>query len=924
MNSLALVPGRPLFTELGKGLSSAQSYLHEKKAMDAERNDWHGRGDTVAKQWWKLRVKDSEANNRLMDLMHKSTLSGLDPSKPDDWVHPQKARADALVRMGTQKARATAQIIYDEIEAREKAYAALKAKYDALPEDFQKLYRTVRDEYSALADATDAALIENVKIATEIGLKRAQRTHRKEMQRIKDEGLTGTERDQAVLEADAALDAAERRAKAGSAARMAGMRQQFESNRMSGPYFPLARFGTYFVTIRDNQGKVTSFSRFEKKAQQDAFMRDAEQRGLGKIEHGVLNADTNLRDMVDPRFVAEIEDLLTDAGADFEVMDAIWQHWLETLPDQSVRTNQIHRKGRAGFTSDAFRAFGKQMFHGAHQLARLKHGLKMEEMLNTAEEEAARSDNPERTGFVVQEMRRRHAFAMNPTGNPVVSSATSIGFVWYLGLSPAAALVNISQTTLIGTPIMAHRFKRAGVTGSVAAVTRAMRDFADGRGWSEKSGRLTDEEKSAMQAAYKLGTIDKTQAHDLASVADSGVEYSPVRQSVMEKIGWMFHHAERLNREVTFLANYRLSRREGIAHDQAIREASDLTWKIHFDYQNSSRPRFMQGDVAKVIFLFRSYTVNTLWRMFRDAHQTFNGASKEERAEARAQLVGITLSMMAHAGIKGVWGYGLLMGLLGLFFPGGEDDSEDWLQDALLLDGDDMGSAAWNYMMGMALNGAPGQVLGVDLTNRIGMPNLWFRDSGRDLEGTDAWNHIMNDMLGPVIGIGASMARGIGMASKDPWRGIEAGAPKFIRDGMQSYRFATEGAQTLNGDPLIEDMGPTEVLAKVAGFTPARLSERYDINNRLKNAERRVSDRRKAIHREIGDAIREGKPVPANALKRMREFNREWPEWPITADTIQQSVRGRMRASQRNEFGVSLIPKINDRIRRERAPAIYG
>src|SRR5699024_9160529 len=123
------------------------------------------------------------------------------------------------------------------------------------------------------------------------------------------------------------------------------------------------------------------------------------------------------------------------------------------------------------------------------------------------------------------------------------------------------------------------------------------------------------------------------------------------------------------------------------SHDEAIREASDLTWKIHFDYQNSSRPRFMQGDVAKVMLLFRSYTVNTLWRMFRDAHQTFNGASKEERDEARAQLTGITLSMMAHAGIKGVWGYGLLMGLLGLFFPGGDDDAEQWLEDALLLEG---------------------------------------------------------------------------------------------------------------------------------------------------------------------------------------------------------------------------------------------
>lgn len=925
LNSLALVPGRALFSELGKGLRSAQSYLHEKETMDAERNDWHGRGDKLAKRWWALRTKDSTSNQALMDLMHRTTLSGIDPSKADEWEHPSKARAEKLAKTGDPASRAWAEDVFAEIEARGKAHAKLKAEFDALPEAFQNLYRDARDEYAALADAMDGALVENIKVASEISLRRAERAHRKEMERIKDEGLFGPERDQALTEADARLDAAERRARAGAGARMAAMRKRFESNRLSGPYFPLARFGKYFVTIRDAEGKVVSFSRFEKKSQQDAFVKDAKEQGLGRIDHGVL-ADGSLHQIAqaDPRFVAEIENLLADAGADHEIMDAVWQHWLETLPDQSVRTSQIHRKGRAGYSPDAFRAFGKQMFHGAHQLARLKHGLKMEEMLNVAAEEAAAGEAPERMGFVVQEMRRRHDFTMNPTGNPITSSLTSIGFVWYLGMSPAAALVNVSQTTLIGTPIMATRFKDAGVGGSVAAVTRAMRDFADGRGWSEKSSRLTDDEKRAMQEAYRLGTIDKTQAHDLASVADSGVEYSPARQAVMEKIGWMFHHTERLNREVTFLANYRLARAEGMDSDAAIREASDLTWKIHFDYQNSSRPRFMQGDVAKVILLFRSYTVNTLWRLFRDSHQTFHGKSREERAEARSQLIGITLSMMAHAGIRGAWGYGLLMTLLGLFFPGGDDDAEKWLENALLMEGDDTGTAAWNWIMGMALNGAPGHVTGLDLTSRIGMPNLWFRDSGRDMEGTDAWNQLVNDMLGPVIGIGAGVARGMGMMSRDSWRGIESGMPKFIRDGMQAYRFATYGAVTLNGDPLIENVNPYEVLAKVSGFTPARLSERYRINNRLKNEEKRIMDERKGIHRDVARSVRGGSPVTDDLRQRIGDFNRRYPEYPITADTIRQSVRGQIRASDRNESGISLNPKLDGRIRSSQPPALYN
>ncbi|MCG6110743.1 MAG: PLxRFG domain-containing protein [Paracoccus sp.] len=920
-SSLALVPGRALFSELGKGIQAAQRYLHEKEAMDAERNDWHGRGDKVAKSWWKLRLKDSASNQQLMDLMHRATLSGIDPSKPDGWEHPMADKLPRLEKSGDPGARMEAETIRSEIEGRMRAYAKLKGEFDALPQAFKELFNTVRDEYTGLADAMDAALIENMKIASEIGLKRAQRTHRKEMRRIEEEGLTGPERDNAILEADTALDAAERQAKAGTAERMVALRRQFESNRLSGPYFPLARFGKYFVTIKDPAGKVVSFSRFERKAQQDAFVRDAEERGLGAIERGSLDTGPDLKTMVDPVFVADVEGMLQKAGANPELMDAVWQHWLQTLPDQSIRTNQIHRKGRTGYNPDAFRAFGKQMFHGSHQLARLKHGLKMSEILQEAKEEAARSDNPERDTFVVQEMQRRHEFTMNPKGAPWTSALTSIGFVWYLGMSPAAALVNVSQTTLIGVPMMGHRFKKAGVSGSVTAITKAMRDFADGRGWSEKSSRLTDEEKAAMDQAYRLGTIDKTQAHDLASVAESGVEYSPLRQAVMEKIGFMFHHAERLNREVTFLANYRLAKADGMDHETAIREASDLTWKIHFDYQNSARPRIMQNDVAKVVLLFRSYTVNLLWRLFRDTHQTFHGKSPEARAEAKAQLVGITLSMMAHAGIRGVWGYGIIMGLLGVFFPGGDDDAEKWMENALLMEGDDPGTAAWNWMMKLLLDGAPGQLTGVDLTQRIGSPSLWFRDSGRDLEGADAWNHLVNDMLGPVFGIGAGVVKGVSMMSRDPWRGIEASMPKFIRDPMQAYRFATEGATTLNGDPLIENMGPGEVLAKISGFTPARLSHRYRLNNWLKNDEKRIMERRKDLHRSIGRAVREGEPISDKLRGKIEAFNREYPFYPITADSIRQSVRGQIRASERNEGGVQLNPRLDRHIREGLPPS---
>ena len=929
---LSLVPGRPLFMELGKKMVSARAYLRVKEEMDALRNAWHARADTIAQGWMELRNKDPRANDAMMDVMHRATLAGVDPSKPmpSDHVWLQRAREE-LSRRG-DSAEAWAQGVLQAAAAKAQAHAELKRAYDTLPEPFRALYGKVLGEYTAIADDFDKAVMENIQNATRIGMKRAERAYLKEVRRIQDEGLTGEAKDEAMAEAQAKLDAVKKRGGFAAKARLNALRKVFEKNRMKGPYVPLARFGDYFVTVRNDAGEVTSFSRFEREVQQQTFIREMETQNPGRVQHGLISAKGTLRSQVDPTFVADVERLLAESGAEFEVMDAVWQRWLETLPDTSIRTSKIHRKGRAGYSQDAFRAFGKHMFHGSHQLARLKYGILLEDHMDEAALEARKSDNPNRMGAIVREMHRRHAFTMDPQVSAWAAGATNLAFIWYLGATPAAAIANLTQTTVVGVPLMATRFRKAGVAGVSAELAKAMRDFTKGRGanWREtwsatNTPGLPQDEVDALHEAYRRGTIDKTQAHDLAAVAETGVEYSALRERVMRKIGWMFHHAERLNREVTFLAGYRLAKADGLIGTAAIDAAADITWKVHFDYQSSSRPRAMQGDLARIVTTFRNFTVNMLWRLFRDTHQSLNGATAAERAEARSQLIGITLSMMAHAGIRGTWGYGILMLMLGMFFPGGGDDAEDWLQDALLMEGDSAGTAAWNYGMGMVLNGAPGKVLGLDLRERIGMPNLWFRGDDRDLEGQDLYFTHLQELLGPVAGIPLGFYRGLDYASDgDLWRGTEAAVPKMVRDLMKAGRFSYEGALTRNGDPIMEDVSPYQAIMQASGFTPAQLAERYQINNRLKNSEKRILDERSGLHRTAGDALRAGQPLPESVVNQIREFNSRYPEYPITSDTLRQSVMSRIRASDRNEFGVALNPKLNDRLRDERPTAVYN
>ena len=923
-NVLSLVPGRALFDELGRGLPAAQKYLREKEEMDAWRNDWQARAAKVVDGWTATARKDPQANDGLMDLMHSSTLAGVDPSREGSWKRAVDDEARRALAGGwlSPERQEWADGVIRAANDRERMWHRLKAQYDALPSDFRDLFQKVRDEYAAMSDEQDAALMQNIRTASRIALKRADRELRKEMQRIKDEGLTGITRDEAIDKATQRNADAHARAARGGGARIQQLRQVFESNRVAGPYFPLARFGNYFVTIRDDKGAVISFSRFQTEREQRKWMEQAKERALGEIEHGVLGGDANLKGKVDPKFVAEVESLLADAGASGEMMDAVWQRWLETLPDQSVRTSRIHRKGRDGFNQDAIRAFSSAMFHGAHQTARLRHGLEMEDMLDDAEEQAKKQPDPNRAGFVVREMRQRHAFTMQPTNNAIVSWASGLAFTWYLAASPAAALVNLSQTTIVGVPLMAARFKGAGVTGVSRELGRALADFGKGKGWAQESGRLSQDERAAMKAGYDRGVIEKTQSHDLAPVAESGFEYNPTREKVMRVLSWGFHHTERLNREVTYLAAYRLARSEGAGHMQAVDEASKQVWKVHFDYQNTSRPRVMQSDMGKILTTFRNFTVNMLYRLFRDAHQSFAGADAETRREARAQLIGISLSMFAHAGIKGVWGFGLLSMLLGAFLPGDDDDFENWLQDALLVEGDGAGVATWNWTMGMVLNGAPGTVLDTDLTGRIGMPDLWFRGSQKDLEGKDLWSYYVEQVAGPVAGIGGSVATGLSMIADGEWqRGAEKVVPKFAANLVKSARYVEDGVTTYNGDSIIDSVNPYEALTTAMGFTPARVAERYRANTWLKNQEAKITSQRKSLMSDIGKSIKAGNGVTPELAQQVKAWNIKYPFYPITASGLRQSMASRQRLSNRSEGGVTLNPRLDQYLRTEVAPA---
>ena len=539
----------------------------------------------------------NKEGDELFDVMHAATLAGTDPA---EGFRASINRGDAFREMASLRRRMRTrpgeadvlQAQIDEIQmrldnekVRKSAHPGLARRYAALSEEAKAVYARMRDLYKKRFDEREEALIERIRDAE------------------------GAEQWKARLIAD--------------------IKHRYETARLSAPYFPLSRDGDLWVRAVNPDGEREYHLR-ESVHQQKALIEELTEAGYQDISHG-LKLDTLFAEQgASAGFVTEIIKLL-DKGthmshaARADLKDAIYRMYLQTLPELSTRRHWIHRQKTPGFSKDALRAFAKQMFHGNRQLALLRNQTAMDKALAAGRNRVQRGfdpahepleqalkdmrrvkpkgdpelveleqalaaarrsvkDNldPVRAGQLVEEIYKRHEWVKNPTIASWAHAASGFGFLWYL-TAPASAIVNVTQTPLVAFPILAARH---GWGKSGKELNRAMIDYFKGRFSVE--GALQGEDLAAYRRSLADGLIDKTRTFDLAGMSETpSAIYSGRVAKTMAVSGWMFHRAEMMNREVTFVAAFRLARAEGLGIDAAYEQAKELTKDAHFDYTNS-------------------------------------------------------------------------------------------------------------------------------------------------------------------------------------------------------------------------------------------------------------------------------------------------------------------------------------------------
>lgn len=679
---------------------------------------------------------------------------------------------------------------------------------------------------------------------------------------------------------------------------LARLRYEFESQELTGPYFPLARFGRYWLESVDDDGQ-RAFLTFESEAEQARAAKNLEQAGFPVKKGHMLDnnrevSGASLGFINDLVRLVEDSDLVDTKAAG--IMDDIYQLYLQNLPDRSMRKNFIHRKAVKGYTQNAIRAYAENMMKGAYQLARLSHVDTLSELMEDMKKDAKQGDNQK--ARLYNEMVARHEWVMSPTHSAGAQKLTSLGFVYMLGLSPAAAAINMLQVPVVAAPVLGSKF---GFARTARELTQASGQFSVKTGGINPK-KMSEAEQLAMREWIEMGVIDQTRAHDLAGLAEgAGYNYNPKQEKAMRAVSYLFHQAEKFNREVTALAAYRMAIDKGMPHGQAVKVAAELTVDAHFDYSNVNRARFMQAGWQKVAFQFKNYSQHMTYYLVRNFYQSIKGATPKERAEARKQLGGTLFITALLAGVNGLPMWAAYSALEA--FKDDEDEPFDseaelqaWLEDAF-------GKDVAQYVM----YGAGG----AGLSGRISLDGLWIRDANRDLEGDEAWAHFARQATGPVIGgVFVSALQGMSDMNRGQyWTGLEKMVPKVFKDVSKAVRYEQEGVTNSVGNEIVprDQLSWNGIILQGMGLADSDAMMQYAENATQRTYMSRIQKRRSYLAMQYYMAVNDGDAEDLQEIvSAINTFNEKNPRNRLSAAALRRSMKARRRAARETENGLRL------------------
>ena len=730
---------------------------------------------------------------------------------------------------------------------------------------------------------------------------------------------------------------------------MADIKKMYEGSKKIEPYFPLMRYGDYWLRV--GSGKNSAFYMFESPYDREMFLRKEERRWKSEgrtpdIEKG--NSLEGLRKNTiqanDGTLLKQIFETLDEPGAgrDVEALkDQIYQLYLTTMPEQSFRKQFIHRTGRTGFSGDALRNFVTSSVNMANQLARLQYGPRLMNSITRASKSLEGMPNKDKLDMLVHEMEKRVEMEVYPdVTNPFLNTAANIAnksaFLYFM-TSVKTALSQLASLPVFGAPVLFSRHNPVQVVKEMSRFMLLFNEFGTTKRKEDgslvfvaptvaESRLLTDEEKRAIEEMHDRGLAEVTLTYDLMDrKATPTTKYTGAWQATTNAMGALFHHTERINREVMYLTAFRLSRNEGKSFQESVDQAVKDTYDALGNFTAQNRPRVMRSPAGRVLLQFKTFPAFVTTYLVRNMYRMTKDMDPAARKEARIQFfgtLGMSFALAGYVGIPGAsFAFGVAQSLINALKDEDDEDPiekrnlELWFRTVFLpnMFGD---FKIGDKKLGEILEaGLLNSMTGYDVSSSMNMNNMWFPDVKESATYVAGVQEYLMSMAGPF----ASLALKQFPAAIDDFqagrtmRGFEKLLPNLFRQPVTAARYAEEGATTTTGAYIreAEEFTKGQLAMQALGFRTEGLARAQEMNFKAEALRQKVIQQRGKLINRLDTELAGGDDAAADkVMEDILEFNYKNPAVAIEADMLSKSLLARARKRAMSDRGFRVEEKL--------------
>ena len=711
------------------------------------------------------------------------------------------------------------------------------------------------------------------------------------------------------------------------------LRKELANNAPIAGFMPLRRYGDFVLVYKDKTTGEETVRVFESRPQRDREIealkltkrfdiqkeldeakteeqieevkKKRRNADLAADEYFTVDSIEDLSRKTTPPegFVANVVDAVKDNAKDVGLSDLqvdritrdIREAYIDFFPNNSLMQSFRNREDIAGASTDVIRTYGDTMVRWSRKLADLEYNQKISDGFNRVRSQGALS-NDRSVRAAAQNIGDREDFTLNPTYNDAVRKLTSGSYFLFMSGNISSALVNLSSVPLLSYPILASRhgaIKTAEALKKAGAV--AVNDWSKNAKYATLYKTLDDH-----------GQLRHTLEREVLEGARQATEdYNTIRAKAMSFLSFPISATERLNRATTGIMAYDLMKAEGKSDQEAADYALKIVKDVNTSGMSTTAPKWMQSNVGRVAFTFKGFIWQSTYVTARAFYQAVKGQDSETKKQAFKQLLYMYGISFAVGGTFGLPLFGAVTTLAEMVaaIAGSFDDEDDApfnAKQALR----EMGLSQ------LVLKGPLNEYLNIEVSNRASIANgIGFREDPYDVDKYGRGIAYGLQLLGPS---GSYVLDGFETVPKafedvrnfELGRGIERLSPSWLRNGIKTNRFLQEGARTRDGRPIDTDVNGWNLFMQALGFTPADVSNLYEVRSLAKSYENRVLKIRSQLLKERYLAITTGDTdLLERVSARINNFRRTYPQL-ITGDTLARSFRSRSAAEREYVSGI--------------------